>query len=184
MPDSPRPWTQLASVRLLERWWMTLRRDRVRLPTGVVIDEYHVAEYPDWVAVLALTPEGEAVLVEQYRYGIERASLECPAGAIDPGEAPEAAARRELREETGFEAERWTAVARLAVEPSRHTNWAHLFVAEGAERVAEPDLDATEDLVVRRYPAAELPTLIDEGRIVHGIHAALVYRMLAEGRLG
>ena len=183
MPE-PRRWTQLSTRRLLERWWMTLRVDAVRLPTGVTIDEYHVAEYPDWVAALALTPGGDAVLVEQYRYGIDRLSLEFPAGAVDLGEDPLAAVQRELLEETGFQAAEWQAVGRLAVEPSRHTNWATLYVARGAERVAEPRLDATEDLRVVTVPAASLPERVAGGEIVHGIHAALVYRAFAEGWLG
>ena len=160
---------------------MTLRVDTVRLPTGVEIEEYHVAEYPDWVCVLALTPDGDAVLVEQYRYGIDRVSLEFAAGAIDGEEAPLAAARRELLEETGYASDAWEAVGRLAVEPSRHTNWAHLFVARGARRVAAPTPDATEDLVVRLVPAASLAERVDAGEIVHGVHAALVYRALGEG---
>ena len=183
MPDSPRPWTRLASEPLLDTPWLTLRRDHVRLPTGVDLDAFYVAEYPDFAVVLALTGGGEAVLVEQYRHGIERVTLELPAGAVDGGEAPETAARRELLEETGYQTERWTSLGRLAVEPSRHTNWAHVFVATGAERVAEPALEPSEDLVVRTLPARELVAAVEAGRIVHGVHVAVVYRALAEGLL-
>ena len=147
------------------------------------MEEYHVAEYPDWVCILALTDAGDAVLVEQYRYGIDRLSLEFPAGAIDGGEDPLGAAQRELREETGFVSDDWASVGRLAVEPSRHTNWAHLFVARGARRVAEPELDATEDLVVVERPAGSLPSAVAVGEIVHGIHAAFVFRAQAAGWL-
>ena len=183
MDDAPRPWTTLASRRLLERWWMTLRVDRVRLPGGHTLDEFHVAEYPDWACALALTDGGEAVLVEQYRYAVDRVALELPAGVVDPGESPEAAARRELLEETGFEARQWERLGRLAVEPGRHTNWGHLYLARGARRTAEPDPDAAEDLRVRLVPASRLPGLVEAGRIVHGTHAAAVFWAQGRGAL-
>lgn len=183
MPDSLRSWTTLASKRLVERWWMTLREDRVQLPNGQILDEYHVAEYPDWACVLALTDEGEAVLVEQYRYGIDRIILELPAGVIDAGEDPETAARRELLEETGYEAGALHALGRLAVEPGRHTNYGHVFVASGCRRVGLPSLDDSEDLRVRLVPAARLPELVESESIVHGVHAAAVFWAAAGGWL-
>ena len=162
---------------------MTLRVDRVRLPHGPVLDEYHVAEYPEWACVLALTPAREAVLVEQYRYGIDRVSLECPAGAVDAGEAPLEAAQRELLEETGYRAHQWTALGALAVEPARHTNYGHLFVAHDVERVADPALDEAEDLTTRLVRADSLTDRVRSGEIVHGIHAALVFWAEREGLL-
>jgi 8-oxo-dGTP pyrophosphatase MutT (NUDIX family) len=162
---------------------MTLREDRVRLPSGHVLDEYHVAEYPDWACVLALTADGRAVLVEQYRYGIDRVCLELPAGALDAGEDALTAARRELREETGYEAARWTPLGRYAVEPGRHTNWGHAFVAEGARRVGAPAHDAGEDLAVRLVPAEGLVGLVEAGRIVHGVHVAAVMAAAVHGWL-
>lgn len=162
---------------------MTLRQDRVRLPSGHVLDEYHVAEYPDWACVLALTEGGEAVLVEQYRYGIDRIGLELPAGAVDPGEDVAEAARRELLEETGYAADDWDKLGALAVEPGRHTNYGHVFVARGARRVAAPETDDAEDLRVRLVPSAGLPDLVRSGRIVHGVHAAAVFWARAEGRI-
>lgn len=182
--DTIRPWTRLASKTIVDRWWMTLREDRVRLPDGQVLDEYHVAAYPDWACVLALTEGGEAVLVEQYRYGVDRVGLELPAGMIDPGEAPEVAARRELREETGYEGRQWDQLGALAVEPGRHTNYGHIYVAQGCEAVALPETEATEDLRVRLVAAATLPDLVEQGQIGHGIHAAAIFWALSKGLLG
>lgn len=154
---------------------MTLREDRVRLPDGHELDEYHVLEYPDWSCIVALTEDDQAILVEQYRYGIDRISLEFPAGALDEEENPLDAARRELLEETGYEASDWKSLGKMAVEPGRHTNYGHVFVAKGARKVAEPTLDATEDLCVRVVRACDLIGLVDEGRIIHGIHVAAVF---------
>ena len=182
--DTPRRWTTLATETLVDRWWMRLRVDRVRIPGGPTLDEYHVAEYPDWACVLALTDGGDAVLIEQYRYGIDRVLLELPAGAIDPGEEPLAAARRELLEETGYQAREWRHLGRLAVEPGRHTNYGHLFVALGCRRVADPQLDPAEDLRQRLVPASELAGRVEAGEIAHGIHAAAVFWAAAKGWLG
>ena len=184
MPDPPQPWTTLASDTLVDRWWMTLRVDRVALPDGHVLDEYHVIEAPDWSCVLALTDDGQAVLVEQYRYGVDRVLLELPAGAVDAGEDPETAARRELLEETGHRARQWDALGRLAVEPGRHTNHGHVFVARGCEAVAAPETEASEDLRVVVVPAADLVGLVESGRIAHGVHAAAVFWAQARGWLG
>ncbi|MEL6772132.1 MAG: NUDIX hydrolase [Bacteroidota bacterium] len=178
-----RPWTTLASKTLIERWWMTLRQDRVRLPNGTVLDEYHVLHYPDWALALPITDDGQVVMVEQYRYGVERLSLEFPAGAVDPDEDIETAARRELLEETGYAASGWTYLGKGAVEPGRHTNYGHVFVATGARRIAEPHLDAAEDLAVRLVAADELPARVADGSITHSTHIAAVFWAIHAGLL-
>lgn len=168
-------WKVLDQEYLLRRWWMNLRVDRVRLPSGEEIEEFHVIEYPDWVCVLCLTEDGQLVMVEQYRHGLGVVSLELPAGGIEPGEDPLEAARRELLEETGYEATSWESLGCTAPEPSKHTNLAHIFVAQGARQVGAPRLDPSEDMEVRLVSPAEALRLADEGRIVHGIHAAALF---------
>lgn len=181
MPD--RRWTRLASRLLIDRWWMRLREDRVRLPSGHVIEEFHVTDYPDWSSVIAIE-EGEVILVEQYRYGVDRLSVEFPAGAVDPGEDPETTARRELLEETGYGADTLVHLGSLAAEPSRATNFGHFFVAPDARRVTEPAAEDTEDLRVLRLPAGEVLDMADDGRFVHGLHAAAAFWAHRRGLLG
>lgn len=178
-----RPWKVLDRAYLLRRWWMNLRVDRVETSPGTVIPEFHVVEYPDWASTLALTPEGEVVLVEQYRHGIGEVSLELPAGGIDAGETPLEAARRELREETGYEAARWERLGRVAPEPSKHDNYAHLFVAFDARPVADAAPDPTETIRVVRLPVDEVLRRADAGAFVHGIHVAALFWALHRGWL-
>lgn len=163
-------WKTLKSRYLLRRWWMSLREDHVVLPNGVELPEYHIAEYPDWACVVCLTTAGELVMVEQYRYAAEQVSLEFAAGAIEPGEAPETAARRELLEETGYVAEQWTLLGRCAQDPSRQTNWAYLYVAQEARQVQAPVPDAAEELHLRVFSPEAVLEKAHAGEIIHGFH--------------
>src|SRR5262245_48933129 len=168
------PWRVHKTRRLLERPWLTLHEQHVVLPGGAEIEQFHLIEAPDWVAVLALSETGEAVMVEQYRHGAASITRELPAGVIDDGEGPLDAARRELREETGYEAAEWQPLLEVATEPSRHTNRAYFFLARGARRVAEQALDASELIHVRLVPVRELLSAVDRGDIVHGLHIAAI----------
>ena len=145
-----------------------------------MLDRFYVLEYSDWSCVVPVTPGGEVVMVEQWRHAIERRSLEFPAGGVDQGEAPEAAARRELREEAGAEAGPLVHLGTLATEPSRHTNWAHVYLACDAVITSEPKLDASEDLAVRHVRLGDLAGMVARGEIVHGIHVAAAMLALAE----
>src|SRR6266849_8957281 len=87
--------------------WLAVFRDRVELPNARTLDDFYRVVLPDFAVITALTPEQELVMVRGYKHGLGRVSLLAPAGMIEPGEEPLAAARRELREETGFEAPHW-----------------------------------------------------------------------------
>lgn len=175
-------WERLSSERIYETPYFTLRSDRLRLPDGAIKDPYYVLERPDAAIVFPLTAAGEVVLVRQYRPPLERPELGLPAGLVEPGEKPEAAARRELAEETGYTGGEWEELGALASSPSLKDNWAHLFLARGVRPESEQDLDEHERLEVVRAPLDELPGLIHAGEIVSssGVAAA----MLALDRLG
>ena len=86
MSTDDRKWEIIESEYLIRRPWLTARRDRVKLPTGVEIPEYYILEYPDWVNVIAITKEGKFVLVRQYRHGIKETRYEICAGVCETGE--------------------------------------------------------------------------------------------------
>lgn len=176
----PARWKVLSSKVLLSRWWITLREDHVRLGNGTELEEFHVLEYPDWVCVVCLTDDRELLLVEQYRHGIEKIVMELPAGVVGRGEDAILAAKRELLEETGWEASNWVFLGRLATEPSRHTNWAHLYFASGARQLGAPSPEMSEDLHVTRLPVETVLRWADEGLWVHGVQLSAL--LLAERR--
>ena len=167
-------WEILSSRYLLRRKWMDVREDRVRLPNGTIIDEFHVLEYPDWVCTVPITADGHLVMVEQYRHGIQRLCLEFPAGVVEPEEDVLAGARRELLEETGYDAGRYEYVGRCAPEPSRHCNYAHIVVALEAGPVSDPKPDVDEVIRVTTWPVSEIRDLVEQGSFLHGVHHAAV----------
>jgi 8-oxo-dGTP pyrophosphatase MutT (NUDIX family) len=150
---------------------------------------FTVIESPDWVNVIALTPDhGEGpgvVLVEQFRYGTGEVTLEIPGGIIDPGEDPVASAGRELLEETGFGGRGARLIGRLDANPAILTNRVATVVVLDAERVGEPTPDQHERIAVRVVPLREIPGLIADGRITHSvIVAAFLLYFLDRGLVG
>jgi ADP-ribose pyrophosphatase len=175
-------WEKLSSEKLLENPYFAVRSDKLRLPDGAVKDPYYVIERPDAAIVFPVTEEDEVVLVRQYRPPLEKMELGLPAGLVEAGEEPEAAARRELSEETGYVGGEWEELGSLASSPSLKDNWAYLFLARGVTRNSDQDLDEYERLELVEVPLAELPDLVYSGGIVSssGVAAA----MLALDRLG
>lgn len=178
------PFRVLASRVLLEKKWLKLREERLELPNGHIIEEFHLVESPDWVGAVALTPEREILLVDQYRHGLGRTSRELPAGVIDPGETPLQAAQRELLEETGHTAGLWKPLVVFSPEPNRSTHRAHFFLAEEVVRTGAPQPEKSEVLEVVKQPLALVLQEIAEGKMDHAAHAAAILLAARAGWLG
>jgi ADP-ribose pyrophosphatase len=174
-------WERLRSERLFETPYFVLRSDRLRLPDGAVKDPYYVIERPDAAIIFPLMREGEVVLVRQYRPPLERMELGLPAGLVEEGEKPEAAARRELLEETGYSGGEWEGLGTLASSPSLKDNWAYLFLARGVEEISAPDPDEHELVETLKVPVEDLLGLVRTGQIVSSSGVAAI--MLALERL-
>lgn len=149
------PWRLLASIYAFSDRWLRLRSDTVRLPSGSTLAPYHVIEAADWVNVVAISDTGCIILVEQYRHAVGRVMLEIPAGHVDPQEMPEAAARRELQEETGYGGGAWHALGVLHPAASRFNNQVHSFLAVGVTKVAAPSPEESENLRLHELPWPE-----------------------------
>lgn len=169
---APREWPLLAEESVLDTPVFTVGRQKRRSPKDGRDKTFTVLDVPDWVQVLALTDEGRALLVRQFRFGSDGFSLELPGGVVERGQSPLEAGQRELREETGHTADRWIHLAAFRPNPAVQNNTAHLFLAEGARLTGPTDFDENEDLELTSVPQGELRDMVLSGAIDHAIMAA------------
>ena len=158
-------WQLLSSkVAFQNRWWL-VHQERCQLPSGLIINDYFVRVAQPIVMILALTSEKEVVLVRQYRHGIRNILTELPAGSVEEGEDIRAAARRELKEETGFETEELIEIGRLANDPAGSNNYKHVFLALNAKASTHQTPDATEEIEVLTVPLPRFREMLRDGEI-------------------
>src|SRR5690349_11674727 len=137
--------------------------ERVSLPNGHVV-ELEIVHHPGASAVVPLLPDGDVLLIRQYRHAAGGWLLEVPAGKLDPGEAPEACATRELAEETGHVASTLARLGRIHVSPGFCDEVIHLFLARDLAP-GEQRHEHGEVLSVERMPFEEALRLVREGSI-------------------
>jgi ADP-ribose pyrophosphatase len=140
-----------------------------RLGYETIGRDIFVFNVPDWCNVVAETPEGELVLIWQYRFGTDSVCLEIPGGVVDPGESPESTARRELREETGYDAESFELVQVVEPNPALQNNKCWTFLARGARLAHPTEWDDIEELEVVLAKKEHLAEMIDDGTITHAL---------------
>ena len=145
--------------------WLRLRRDSVLLADGRLLSPCTIFEYPDWVDVIALTADLNVVLVDQYRHAVGQIRTEFPAGVVDDAEPPMVAIKRELLEETGYASEDWHLLGSAAVNPVWQTNRIHCFLALGAKKVAEQDLDEGEAIRTHELPLSAFLEQVEAGSL-------------------
>lgn len=163
------PWSVLSSAAAFHTPIFTLRKDRVRAPRNGTEHDFYVLEAADWVNVIALTDAQQVVLVRQYRHGSAEVGIEIPGGVIEPQEPPFDAAKRELLEETGFASDNWSELGVVAPNPAIQNNRTWTYLARGARKVAELDLDPAEDIEVSLVALAQIPEMLRQGAISHSL---------------
>lgn len=159
--------------------WGVFRKDHVQTSSGFDIPDYYVIEYPDWVNVLGITKNKEIVLIKQYRHAMGVIAFELPAGVIDEGEQPLAAAKREMLEETGYGKGTWQAWTTLNANPATHTNLAYSFIATDLEKVQEQDLESSEEIEVQLFTVNEVKELLIKDKMPQALQAAALWKYLA-----
>ena len=160
--------------------WLTIRKDKCEMPNGTIIPAFYVNEYPDWVNAFAITKDGKAVMVKQYRHGIGEESIELPGGVVDEGETFQQGAAREMLEETGYVFEKYEYLGKICANPSTTNNFMHMYLATGGEKVAEQDLDHSEEIEVMLMTIDEVKQLLKENKIMQSLHANCIFYALAK----
>jgi ADP-ribose pyrophosphatase YjhB (NUDIX family) len=173
------PWDVLGETPLIRTRWLDARIERCRTPSGIIVDDYTVLHYPDWSAAVPITPDGLLVMTRQWREAAQAISLECPGGVVDPGETPEQAAARELREETGYTGAEAGRLLKVRPNPATQRNWLHATMFSDCRRTAEPEDNATEKLDVLLMRGSEVMAAIRSGAVIHALQVAVLLSLFA-----
>jgi 8-oxo-dGTP pyrophosphatase MutT (NUDIX family) len=171
-----KPWERKGSRPIGDFRIFRLRADAVVSPRTGATHEMYVIETVNWVNVIALTPDHELVMVEQYRHGSDTIELEIPGGMMDAGDtSPVATGIRELREETGYEGENARDLGRIYPNPAIQNNTCHTILIENCRPRHPLELDLGEDLLTRLVPVGDIPGLVAQGRIQHSLVVVALY---------
>jgi 8-oxo-dGTP pyrophosphatase MutT (NUDIX family) len=147
----------------------SVRTDTAISPRTGIEHDFYIIESKEWVNIIPLTPDHRVVMVRQYRHGSRAVTLEIPGGLVDSGDTPEEAAARELLEETGYQAERWTKIGVANPNPAIFSNRCYTFLAQNIQKVSDLIPDQTEDIEVLLIPLRDIPELIRTREIDHAI---------------
>lgn len=170
-PSLPEPsrWESLGHTSLAKTRIFTLRSTRFRHPGRDTERDFVVIDAPDWVNVIATTPDHQMVLVRQFRFGIDAFSLEIPGGVMEAGEEHLLAGVRELCEETGYTGRPAQLLGSVHPNPAMQSNRCHFVWVEHAEPTTPLAWDPDEEMQVTTLPIAEVYRLAHRGEISHGL---------------
>jgi len=169
-------WTLLDRIHIGHFRIFDLFHHLLRSPETGDTHDFYVIDAPDWVNVIPITPGGQVVCVRQYRAGTDEVTLEVPGGMVDPeDDDPVAAARREMREETGYCADRFESLGVVTPNPAIQNNRCHTICAWDAYRDGPQRLDGSEVIDVELVDLNAIPSLITDGRITHSLVIAAFY---------
>ena len=161
-----RPWKTLARRVLLRRPpWLEIGEEDIELPDGRVIENFSRITTRDFAIVVPLTADDHTMLIRSYKHGVRAISRSFPAGYLEDGEEPLAGAKRELREETGWEADEWTPLGRFVVDGNYGYGTMHAYLATGARPVAEPESGDLEEMELERVPWDEAIAALHRGEM-------------------
>lgn len=180
-------WEEVSCEHVVQDEWIDFRKLAYRFPDGNIYEPYYTYSRRNYVVIVASDEEGKFLCVRQFRQGIREVTTEFVAGGIERSdgreygeygtesgepqtEDPLAAARRELREETGYESDEWTHLLTVPSNATIADNYAFIFAARNCRKVSGQDLDAMEFLNVERYSAGEIDELIKAGKFQQAMH--------------
>ncbi|MBQ9606364.1 MAG: NUDIX hydrolase [Lachnospiraceae bacterium] len=175
-------WEEVSCEHIVQNEWIDFRKSAYRFPDGSVFEPYYSYSRRDYVVIVASDTDGRYICVKQFRQGIKEVTTEFPAGGIERDDGVEygngrayaedalAAARRELKEETGYESDEWEHLLTVPSNATIADNYAYIYKAGNCRKVTGQDLDETEFLNVELYEPDKIEKLIKEGRFQQSVH--------------
>lgn len=181
-----KPWSVTASRITYEDRWIRVRSDDCVTADGIVIAPFHVLDYPDWINVIPVMPDGRVLLTREYRHGRGEIVLGLVAGGVEPDDgktghgetvdAALAAAQRELREETGYEASAFVKLLTSYPNAASHSNAVTSWLALGLSRAGEPRFDPGEKVELLFADLAAILSDLQSGAVImQSMHVAALY---------
>jgi len=171
-----KPWQTTGTKQLADFRIFTVRSDHKVSPRTQAEHEFFVLDCANWVNVVAITPEQQLVMVEQFRHGSNTVELEIPGGMIDQADlSPVAAGVRELREETGYEGGQAHVLGQVSPNPAIMSNVCYTVIVENCRCLHPVQFDHGEDILTRLVPVADTPKLVAEGKISHSLVVVALY---------
>ena len=170
--DDSLKWNMLSFETVRKDEWIDFRANRCELPNGKVIEPFYTYRRNNFVVVVASLPDGTYVCVKQFRPGIEKVVTEFTAGAVEAGEDPLLAAKRELLEETGYESDEWKRIMKVSPNATISDNYAYCYTAKNCRKVSGQHLDETECLETVLVPEKQLRAMIARDEFLQAVHVA------------
>jgi ADP-ribose pyrophosphatase len=171
-----KPWSTVSSSQKGDFQIFKIRSDRKISPRTGEQHDFLVLECVNWVNVIAVTPDEELVMVEQYRHGSNSIELEIPGGMIDADDAsPMLAGIRELREETGYEGQKAEIIGEIFPNPAIMNNTCFTLLVQDCQLKHSTVFDHAEDLITRLLPVNDIPVLVASSKIRHSLVVVALY---------
>ena len=177
MDDRNLIWEEISTEHIVQDEWIDIRKSAYRFPDGRIFQPYYSYTRRNYAVIVASDEDGRLICVRQFRQGIKKVTTEFPAGAIeaddgqDPAEAALEAAKRELREETGYVSDCWRHLLTIPSNATISDNYAWLFAAENCRAVSAQKLDEMELLNVAKHAPEEIDAMIAAGDFQQSVHA-------------
>lgn len=168
-------WRTLTSKKLADYFVVSVFVKERRSPTTGSNHTFYTLEAPNWANIVAATPDNEAIMVRQYRHGIDDFTLEFPAGITEDGETSLDTIRRELLEETGYTTDDIQLIGSVDTNPAFLNNKCYSYLARNVRKTGAQKLDETENIELVAVPLVDIPNMITRGEITHSLSIAAYY---------